>query len=424
MSNRRPVDKIPADAKPLSVSISMYNVGFGDCFLLTFAYPDEKKRQILIDCGTTSGKKPHMEQVVDRLIADCDGRADAVVVTHRHADHLSAFGLKGVGNKLESLSPTVVVQPWTEHPGAKSSARSAPSDFAMAFSHETVNAAEQFALRMCAKGSLAPFNLSPRDAGVLKKIAALNIKNKAAIGRLENMGTRHAYVHAGGRSGLEPLLPGVEVIVLGPLTLEQTSAIKTQTKWNDEEFWKFSVDAAKARAALMAASAAESPLFPRAEVQPLRSAPSCIKWVVKKANAVQVENIKRIVRDLDGAMNNTSVVLMFRIGKKALLFPGDAQLENWQYALQDKKLTKLLADTIVYKVGHHGSTNATPKSLWGLFRHRGKGQKGLVTLMSTLTEHHSGVPRKSLVAALAKESVLYSTEKLGKELCKPFTIKV
>ena len=53
-----------------------------------------------------------------------------------------------------------------------------------------------------------------------------------------------------------------------------------------------------------------------------------------------------IVRTLDQAMNNTSVILLFEVGNKKLLFPGDAQIENWSYALnaakKDKDLMALL----------------------------------------------------------------------------------
>ena len=71
-------------------------------------------------------------------------------------------------------------------------------------------------------------------------------------------------------------------------------------------------------------------------------------------------------------MNNTSVILLFRIGKVSLLFPGDAQIENWQYALDNKANRQLLAGVDVYKVGHYGSLNATPKTLWEGFKKKSK----------------------------------------------------
>ena len=119
-------------------------------------------------------------------------------------------------------------------------------------------------------------------------------------------------------------------------------------------------------------------------------------------------------------LNNTSLILLFEVGKRFLLFPGDAQIENWSYALftaKDKKVLAKLAKSDVYKVGHHGSLNATPKTLWGLFKNKWyKGKPGrLKTLLSSKTGKHGDskrgteVPRKKLMKALAAESELTST---------------
>jgi hypothetical protein len=73
---------------------------------------------------------------------------------------------------------------------------------------------------------------------------------------------------------------------------------------------------------------------------------------------------------LDADTNNTSLVLAIRLpGGKVLLFPGDAQVGNWEswqkVVLPDQRITvnDLLAATAVYKVGHHGSDNATLSEL-------------------------------------------------------------
>lgn len=73
--------------------------------------------------------------------------------------------------------------------------------------------------------------------------------------------------------------------------------------------------------------------------------------------------------EVNNATNNTSLVLAFELGKggKVLLFAADAQRGNWlswakgSWKDGDKKITAkdLLARTVLYKVGHHGSHNAT-----------------------------------------------------------------
>src|SRR5206468_700282 len=109
---------------------------------------------------------------------------------------------------------------------------------------------------------------------------------------------------------------------------------------------------------------------------------------------------------------------LLEIGNRKLLFPGDAQIENWAYALQNKKWCELLKDVNLYKVGHHGSLNATPKSLWRLFRHKGDehAHNRLATLCSTKSGKHGSsksgteVPRRVLVDELKANSGFNSTE--------------
>src|SRR3546814_18460594 len=73
-------------------------------------------------------------------------------------------------------------------------------------------------------------------------------------------------------------------------------------------------------------------------------------------------------------MNNTSVILLFEVGDKHLLFPGDAQYENWMYALAQEGVNQRLSKVNVYKVGNHGSLHATPKDIWNGFEDRGRSK--------------------------------------------------
>ena len=84
--------------QPKAVEIRSFQVGFGDCFLLSFIYSEADKRHVLIDFGTTGlpGKrKPseHMPKIAQAIVdvVGENGRLTAVVATHRHADHISGF---------------------------------------------------------------------------------------------------------------------------------------------------------------------------------------------------------------------------------------------------------------------------------------------------------------------------------------------
>jgi hypothetical protein len=62
-------------------------------------------------------------------------------------------------------------------------------------------------------------------------------------------------------------------------------------------------------------------------------------------------------------VNNTSLVLAIELTEsgKVLLFPGDAEEESWE-TWENKEvedLHDLYNRTVLYKVGHHGSINAT-----------------------------------------------------------------
>jgi hypothetical protein len=153
---------------------------------------------------------------------------------------------------------------------------------------------------------------------------------------------------------------------------------------------------------------------------PLRYAlpriPGFASWLQKHADKMLRQQLLAIVRRMDDVLNNTSVILLFEVGTKKLLFPGDAQIENWSFALSKKNVQKLLADVDAYKVGHHGSLNATPKaSLWAKFKKKGKGPNSLRTFMSTEGGHHgtkgkTEVPRGPLVTELEKNSRLTTTD--------------
>jgi hypothetical protein len=147
--------------------------------------------------------------------------------------------------------------------------------------------------------------------------------------------------------------------------------------------------------------------------------PDHARWLRDRARAARAEVLHGIVRILDNQMNNTSLILVLEVGGTRLLFPGDAQIENWEYALSNPKYVKLLEDTTLYKVGHHGSRNATPKKgLWERFKRRSSDASDkdrLFSIMSTMAGKHgttesTRVPRSTLVDALKHDCNHHSTQ--------------
>ena len=409
---------------PTEVTIFLYNVGFGDCLLLRLGYARGRNRSVLIDFGSTrrakQGAPKSMEDVARKIEEHSAGKLDVVVATHRHRDHISGFAGDS-GKIISNLDPEVVVQPWTEQP-----------DLAVDATDSTVPAAGssrlQFAARLESLHAAAAQVLEqlPRLAGTpgvtaslvrqLEFLGQTNLKNAEAVRALQAMGARHAYASFGSDLGLADLLPGVEVEVLGPPSLAQSPEIRSMASTNSDEFWHLAATGGQAPSRQRA-----EPLFP--DARQARKIPQEARWLIPRIDKMQAEELLSLVRILDGVMNNTSLILLFTIGDTRLLFPGDAQFENWRYALQRapnaEDIRSRLSQTRVYKVGHHGSLNATPRTLlWNGFVRAGLPDPAqqLITLLSTRASTHGDsdqgteVPRDRLVEELKTRSRLVNTQ--------------
>jgi beta-lactamase superfamily II metal-dependent hydrolase len=443
--------------RPRSVEIRAYNVGFGDCFLLSFVYRTEK-RHVLIDFGSA---KPDMDlsEIAKDIAETCGGELAAVVATHRHNDHISGFATEGTqsGEIIRELAKNaLIVQPWTERPAARretyvqqldhmhtfagavaeSVARLDPAEMDAA-AGEPVQRAEAAGTEMeagdddveevrreTAVTDVAGTTASRALIHRLGFIGQDNVKNLSALENLAAMSTRrkHEYLCYGAKTALGSVLPGVKVHVLGPPTAEQYGF--AEELWRSRKgFWQM-----QALNAERAAGKRPKPLFPGARTIPLGRMPRESRWFVRRLRGARAKQLLELMLIMDEALNNTSVILLFEVGKKKLLFPGDAQLESWDYLLEHPRkatrarLRKLLAEVDVYKVGHHGSRNATPKTLWNNFRKRSaRSGERMMTFLSTKArlyasgERNTEVPRKTLVEALRRETELRSTTKLRRE---------
>jgi len=431
-------------ASPIELTIRMYNVGFGDCFLLTFKYPRGDARHMLVDCGSTSAPKrarkspDFMERVVSDIERVCSGKLHVLLATHRHRDHVSGFSTSAkTGRIIAALEPDHVIQPWTEDPRARTDAVTATASIYSSGKPDTKKMTAHFlgALEDMHEVAAAIKHTAGREglAGkqTLKHLEFLgedNIKNPSAVKNLVAMGKRGKayYVNAGMEL---KILPGVKCTVLGPPTLEQSDTIRKQRARDPGNFWQFRSFWASQGVAMRGQLERGKRL---AGAKPARTPdlPKSVRWFVKQARQVHVDELLSIVRDLDSVMNNTSVILLLEVGKQKILLPGDAQIENWAYALSKPKWRELLEDVSLYKVGHHGSLNATPKPLWSLFKHRGGPGTSdrLETLCSTKAGKHGSrksgteVPRQVLVEELQKSSRFISSETAENAFCTQVTL--
>ena len=416
-------------AGPNKITVRMYHVGFGDCFLLTFHY-HTVDRHLLIDFGTTRQSKAYMRAIADDIKSTCNGKIDAVVVSHRHKDHLSGFKTSDDpddpywGDVMAELNPDLVSLTWTEDPDLEEDASGPVRGDERRSFVASLNSMQRLAESAAAAAS------ARKRATELVDLSEINISNKSALSNLLNMASAEntEYLHYGSPTALNSVFRGVRFHVLGPPTVDQWSKVKRQASRDADEYWHLANYWHLLERSFDDSNGSVAP-FPKRLTTKI---PSSAKWLVDKMKDPTDADLLRISRIMDRAINNTSVILLIELWGTKLLFPGDAQIESWDYVLNGphgERNRALLSDVSVYKVGHHASLNGTPKSLWNLFTERKDITDGgcLVSLLSSRVQIHgkasngTEVPRIKLVNALKRGSQMIATPyQISKQ--KKFTV--
>jgi hypothetical protein len=295
--------------------------------------------------------------------------------------------------------------------------------------------------------------VKPIDNKIKNQLSFIGEDNTSNVSAVENLiemskNAKTHYVYYGYenednnfKKDLEEILPGINIRIIGPPTIDQYNEIFTQREKDKDEFWMLQA-INKNYWGLQSATtelikdldkenrAKPDRMFPRTSVFH-NFAPSHTRWFIRQIRALRAEQLLGLVTILDDAMNNTSVIMLIEVGDKKLLFPGDAQIENWEYVLNKQRdnaeeetkrqeLLEALKEVTFYKVGHHGSRNATPKTLWNNFKKKSTNKKNenrLTSIVSTLEGKHgetveTAVPRESLVMELEKHSEYFSTQNI------------
>lgn len=413
---------------------------------------------MLIDFGSTArpkgAPKDLMMQVAEDIRSHCEGKIHVIVATHRHQDHISGFttsgtpGKEATGDVIRSCNPDVVIMPWTEDPKARTDAKHATgvggSGLGLVPFTDTLSDMQAVAASVAQEEKHLRFGFDLKLSGQLAFLGEDNLTNHSAVKNLLAMGEagRALFVRYEDEPlDLDSVLPGVTVRTLGPPDLTQSDQITSMRSKDAAQFWMLQAAAGRP-APRREEDGKEKYIFqtPAAFGNAVPVAPHLTpphtRWFIRRMNAIRGSQLLRLVRILDGVLNNTSLILLFEVGGRKLLFPGDAQIENWNYALSKPEVVELLADVDVYKVGHHGSRNANPMDIWKGFKKKKSNKPSgrvLQTFMSTLAGKHPGghnpkdphteVPRESLVEALKKETDHFSTQTLDpKQLCEEFDI--
>lgn len=325
----------------------MYNVGFGDCFLVKVP-TDDGTRCLLFDCGmhlAGPGPRP-IETVVGDVIKDVTdevGRAriDVVVGTHRHADHVSGFA----STLWRDVEVGEVWMPWTEDYDDPAARR---------ILARQSRAAQRLHAALAARGAL---NARERLAMALAENALTNAAAMATLHRGFKGGPRRRYLPdaEGSRILTLPLLPGVRVHVLGPSRNDQVIR---------------DMDPPPGAGYLHVASLdsdAVDPFQTKWDVSPEDFAAAFTDITLDERDRGYLKGLGdvdafAIAVALEKSLNGTSLVLGLEVDEAVMLFPGDAQWGTWNAILQDPDARELVTRTTFWKLGHHGSHNATPRA--------------------------------------------------------------
>ncbi len=357
-------------------TVRMYNVGFGDAFLVTVPRRGRPWR-MLIDCGVhMHGASVHdldtiVEDIIATVAADSDDRPrlDVVVATHRHRDHIAGFD----NERWHDVEVGEVWLPWVEDPEDAE---------AVALRNR------QQAAALTLHGHFTAGGDDERAAFVLNSLS-----NDDAMWVLQNGFTgrpTRRYVSAQGAKA-HPL-PGVRggcVYFLGPPRDPRHLAV---------------MDPPKGQRWLNAGAAgvtAPTDLFPGFAMPGADFARRYPHLTVddKLLNSFCEEPVDTLTAAslLDRAVNNTSVMFLLQVGDALLLFPGDAQWGAWRPLLDDADVRSLLGRTTLYKISHHGSHNGTPVEVADeVFR-------DVTSLLSVRPiERWAHIPKKELVDSLFK----------------------
>ncbi len=373
----------------LQVNIRMYKVGeLGDCFLLNFKNGDENST-VLIDCGSFRNSNRSIDRLKSialdiKSIQTTDNKTkaiDLVVGTHQHNDHLSGF--VHAKDTFESIGMQNVWLSWLDNPTNEQAILIANGQRKLSNQLQAINTQ---------LSNIKGLNCDEAIEHINDVLGFYSLDKENPFGSpmvpqeginvLKRLGKNVSYLNPGQILDLPGLSPGaVKVYVLGPpqdnnllfdinpkkgesYDHQLTAALNTaegflsaltnfsdSDKLIDEPFFPFDQKYEK--------NIEGSDYLKQSYLQDNES------W--RKIDTDWLDQAERLALYLDSYTNNSSLVLAFELveSQKVLLFVGDAQTGNWlswktiNWENKNISLEYLLNKTVLYKVGHHGSHNAT-----------------------------------------------------------------
>lgn len=363
------------------IRIRSYNVGFGDCFLVTF--PDNNvTRNMLIDFGNAPGQEnTAYPAIVKNIYDETGGHLDVVVMTHEHLDHMEGFY-----SQKKTFDRFRVDYVWMSLPSRPDYYKKYPKAEPLKRIREL--AGEFYQRAICDNLALAP------SFATLLRNNLSNVDRIEYVRGLAGDEKRVLYLRRGSSVRQKPFSTNVKIKILAP---ERDVSVY----YGGRGHYQLSALAHRLAAVGPQARPAANDAWQFAKVAREQDKPPNLSdrdWRLLRAS-IQSGAVESI-RAIDKAANNTSLAFTLEVAGKRLLFPGDAELESWdrmqEHCTADMKPIDFL------KVAHHGSHNGT--SLQLLDKLLPKQRKEKATLMVSTKSKVYGtvnpVPDETLMQTL------------------------
>ncbi len=428
-------------------TVRMYRLGHGDCFLIAFErVGGERPYYVMIDCGYKPGSPNFLEhgmkigEVVKHLHDSCGGHLDLVILTHEHQDHLNGIW-KSSSPYFKDFEIEEAWVAWTEDPinSLANDLRerhkdqllgilSARRELALSVGEEdpTVKRLDSL-LGMELGGNKERPSLKAMLAAAEDPEKSVNKQSMKFIKEKADTRRGRQYCYPGRKPLSLEGTAGIRAFIFGPPESEEL--IVDEDPHPGEGFPQgqaFSfVAAARSPREERVSPFSRHYFVPRdvacqecqffadhygqddkaADVSDRSEVAGDAPW--RRIDDEWLYSAEDLAIKISEGINNTCLVVGFELpkSKKVLFFAADAQRGNW-YSWKDLEFEDggesvsardLLSRAVFYKVGHHGSHNAT---LFGSAddEHPNLGWMGLGSAASEFTAMISAVNEWALGA--------------------------
>jgi hypothetical protein len=429
-------------SKITNAIVRMYRTGTGDCFIVKFLAGDKEQFTMMIDGGTWSGDKAHLDKYVNDLKGFVNKHIDVLVVTHEHKDHVylwdvckdlltDDFTVDRVWMGWTEKDKGTKVKQWQKDYGNKKKAlekatsllRAVLNDAALEAQMNTeYNGNNMLASRRQFAEVLENFNRLHNDLGV----AGEYVGGLAGMKTIKFLGkNKTKYFRPGDIIEDIPQLDGIKIYVLGPPLTWDDVKVEAGGKGESYDHNKELSGSDAFAAAVLGKGIPDSFGLPFDDQDVLTNdMDPGLKFYTEKKNEWRkidsdwLYSAGTLALRINSITNNLSLALAieFEESGRVMLFPGDAEYGSWEswHTIKWSEPCKngkphftedLLSRTVFYKVAHHLSHHGTAERLgMAMLTHPDLSSMATLDYNAISTNWKNTMPNRALLKDLIKQT--------------------